>query len=47
MLGGCLGLLSRSMDDQQVANVLRQALLSVESGELRELPSLPRARPKG
>lgn len=48
MLGGCLGLLSRSMDDQQVANVLRQALLSVESGELRELPSLPtRARPEG
>ena len=46
MLGGCLGLLARSMDDQQVANVLRQALHSVESGELRDLPSLPTgARP--
>ncbi len=42
MLGGCLGLLSRSMDDRAVANVLRQALHSVECGELRELPSLPK-----
>jgi len=42
MLGGCLGLLARSMDDAQVAHVLRQALHSVESGELRELPTLPR-----
>lgn len=41
MLGGCLGLLARTMDDQAVANVLRQALHSVESGELRELPTLP------
>jgi len=42
MLGGCLGLLARSMDDRAVANVLRQALHSVESGELRDLPSLPK-----
>ena len=43
MLGGCLGLLARTMDDEQVANVLRQALHSVECGELRDLPRLPRA----
>ncbi len=42
MLGGCLGLLARTMDDRAVANVLRQALQSVESGELRDLPSLPK-----
>jgi phage-related baseplate assembly protein len=42
MLGGCLGLMARSMDDRAVANVLRQALHSVESGELRDLPSLPK-----
>lgn len=42
LLGGALGLLSRSMDDHAVAQVLRQALASVEAGELRDLPSLPR-----
>ena len=35
LLGGALGVLSRSMDDRAVAHVLRQALASVESGELR------------
>lgn len=44
MLGGCLGLLARTMDDKAVAAVLRQALHSVESGELRLLPSLPKGQ---
>jgi hypothetical protein len=42
LLGGALGLLSRSMDDRSIAGVLRQALASVEAGELRQLPTLPR-----
>ena len=42
LLGGALGLLSRSMDDRSIAGVLRQALVSVEAGELRQLPTLPR-----
>ena len=42
LLGGALGLLSRSMDDRSIAGVLRQALASVEAGELRQLPPLPR-----
>ncbi len=36
LLGGALGLLARSMDDRSVAAVLRNALASVESGELNE-----------
>lgn len=42
LLGGALGLLSRSMDDRSIAGVLRQALASVEAGELRHLPTLPK-----
>lgn len=42
LLGGALGLLSRSMDDRAIAGVLRQALKSVEAGELRQLPTLPK-----
>ena len=42
LLGGALGLLSRSMDDRSIAGVLRQALASVEAGELRQLPTLPK-----
>jgi len=34
LLGGALGMLSRSMDDRGVAQVLRSALASVEGGEL-------------
>ena len=34
LLGGALGMLARSLDDQGVAMVLRNALLSVERGEL-------------
>jgi len=34
LLGGALGILSRSMDDRGVAQVLRSALASVEGGEL-------------
>jgi hypothetical protein len=37
LLGGSLGMLSRSMDDRGVAGVLRSALASVESGELGEM----------
>lgn len=35
LLGGALGLLQRSLDDRGVAQVLRHALASVESGEFR------------
>jgi hypothetical protein len=34
LLGGALGMLSRTMNDQAVAQVLRSALASVEAGEL-------------
>mgnify|MGYP000069207446 CR=1 FL=1 len=34
LLGGALGMLSRTMDDHAVAQVLRSALASVEAGEL-------------
>ncbi len=37
LLGGALGLMARSMKDQAIANVLRSALHSVESGELEEM----------
>ena len=37
LLGGALGLLARTMDDRAIAGVLRNALSSVESGELREM----------
>ena len=37
LLGGSLGLLARTMDDRAIAGVLRNALHSVESGELREM----------
>jgi len=43
LLGGALGLLSRSMEDRAIAGVLRQALASVEAGELRQLPTLPKS----
>ncbi|WP_421991102.1 hypothetical protein [Roseococcus sp.] len=42
LLGGALGLLARNMDDRAIAGVLRQALASVEAGELRQLPTLPK-----
>ncbi len=37
LLGGALGLLARNLDDRGVATVLRNALASVESGELRAM----------
>jgi hypothetical protein len=37
LLGGALGMLARSLDDRGVAQVLRNALMSVESGELDEM----------
>jgi hypothetical protein len=37
LLGGALGMLARSMDDRAVAQVLRNALSSVEAGELAEM----------
>jgi hypothetical protein len=43
LLGGALGLLARSMDDHAIAQVLRSALHSVESGELREMRDGPPA----
>jgi hypothetical protein len=47
LLGGALGLLARSMDDRAVASVLRNALASVEAGELAEArdrgPATPNA----
>ena len=44
LLGGALGLLARTMDDRAVAAVLRNALASVESGELAEARQPPPAR---
>jgi hypothetical protein len=41
LLGGALGMLARSMDDRGVAQVLRNALASVESGELAEMRGGP------
>ncbi len=35
LLGGSLGLLTRSMGDDAIEQVLQNALLSVRSGELR------------
>jgi hypothetical protein len=35
LLGGALGILSRSMDDAGIVHVLENALASVRSGELR------------
>jgi hypothetical protein len=37
LLGGALGMLARALDDRGVAQVLRNALDSVESGELAEM----------
>ena len=45
LLGGALGLLARSMDDRAVAGVLRNALASVEAGELAEAREVPPAVP--
>jgi hypothetical protein len=41
LLGGALGLLAKTLDDRGVANVLRNALISVESGELRQMREHP------
>jgi hypothetical protein len=41
LLGGALGLLARSLDDRAIAAVLRNALHSVESGELQEMRAPP------
>jgi hypothetical protein len=41
LLGGALGLLARTMDDRAVAGVLRNALASVEAGELAEARQQP------
>jgi len=46
LLGGALGLLARTLDDRAIAAVLRNALASVESGELREMRE-QEARPAG
>jgi hypothetical protein len=45
LLGGALGMLSRSMDDRAVAGVLRSALASVEAGELAAMRNGPGAGP--
>jgi hypothetical protein len=45
LLGGALGMLSRSMDDRAVAGVLRSALASVEAGELAEMRNAGESAP--
>ena len=35
LLGGALGLLARSFDDDAIVQVLNNAIMSVESGDLR------------
>ncbi|RAI56930.1 hypothetical protein [Roseicella frigidaeris] len=47
LLGGALGLLARTMDDRAIAGVLRNALMSVESGELREMREAMPDQPPG
>lgn len=42
LLGGSLGMLARTLDDRGVAQVLRNALASVEAGELDEMRSPPK-----
>ncbi len=41
LLGGALGLLSRSLSDEAVVDILSKAIHSVRAGELRELSSGP------
>ena len=41
LLGGALGMLARSLDDRAVAQVLRNALASVEAGELAAMRAPP------
>ena len=41
LLGGAIGMLSRTLDDRAVAQVLRSALASVEAGELDEMRNAP------
>ncbi len=38
LLGGAMGLMSRSMEDRAILRVLRSAAESVERGELRDAP---------
>jgi hypothetical protein len=48
LLGGALGMLARTLDDRGVAQVLRNALASVESGEIGEMrrgEAVPTPRP--
>jgi hypothetical protein len=47
LLGGTLGLLARTMDDRAIAQVLRSALESVESGELRRAYDIAPPSPRG
>ena len=47
LLGGALGMLSRSMNDQAVAQVLRSALASVEAGELAAMRQAQDGAPPG
>ncbi len=37
LLGGALNVLSASLPDEAILRILRQAITSVESGELREV----------
>jgi hypothetical protein len=41
LLGGALGLLSRSVGDEAIAQILGNALASVRNGELRQMSGQP------
>jgi hypothetical protein len=41
LLGGALGLLSRSVGDDAIAQILGNALASVRNGELRQMAAKP------
>jgi hypothetical protein len=41
LLGGALGLLSRSVGDEAIAQILGNALTSVRNGELRQMAGKP------
>ncbi len=44
LLGGALGLLSRSLSDDAVVHILSNAISSVRAGELREMTDRERMR---
>ncbi len=47
LLGGALGLLSRSVGDEAIAQILGNALTSVRNGEFRQMAGQVAGKPPG